>query len=152
VTRLGLRLAFASGREAIVRLVAIAAAVALGVGVLLVSLAGINAVEAQSARTAWLNSSTRNLHPRGDESTADPLWAKANMDQYGTSVIERVDVAATGSRSPVPPGIPRLPGPGGTGERDPVAATSTRSMTDVPYWSMFPLAHKGSAVASSPRG
>jgi len=112
VTRLGLRLALASGREAIIRLVAIAAAVALGVGVLLVSLAGINAVHAQSARTAWLNTSKQNLHPSGDEATADPLWAEANLDQYGTSVIERVDVAAAGPRSPVPPGIPQLPGPG----------------------------------------
>jgi hypothetical protein len=112
VTRLGLRLTLASGREAIIRLVAIAAAVALGVGVLLVSLAGINAVKAQSARTAWLNSSSENLRPSGDETTADPLWAEGNLDQYGTSVIERVDVAATGPRSPVPPGIPQLPGPG----------------------------------------
>ncbi len=112
MTRLGLRLALAGGREAIVRLVAIAAAVALGVGVLLVSLAGINAVHAQSVRTAWLTTSTRNLHPSGNEATADPLWAEANLDQYGTSAIERIDVAATGPRSPVPPGIPQLPGPG----------------------------------------
>ena len=111
MTRLGLRLALA-GREAIIRVVAIAAAVALGVGVLLVSLAGINAVHSQSTRTAWLSTSDRNRHPSGDEATADPLWAKANLDQYGTSVIERVDVAATGPRSPVPPGIPQLPGPG----------------------------------------
>jgi len=112
VTRLGLRLTLAGGREAIIRLVAMAAAVALGVGVLLVSLAGINAVKAQSTRTAWLNTSRQNLRPSGDEGTADPLWAKGNLDQYGTSVIERVDVAATGPRSPVPPGIPQLPGPG----------------------------------------
>ena len=111
MTRLGLRLALA-GREAIIRVVAIAAAVALGVGVLLVSLAGINAVHAQSTRTAWLTTSDHNRRPSGDEATADPLWAEANLDQYGTSVIERVDVAATGPRSPVPPGIPQLPGPG----------------------------------------
>jgi hypothetical protein len=112
VIRLGLRLTLATGREAIIRLVAIAAAVALGVGVLLVSLAGINAVHAQSTRTAWLNTSTRNLHPSGDEATADPLWAEANLDQYGRSVIERVDTAATGPHSPVPPGLAQLPGPG----------------------------------------
>jgi hypothetical protein len=112
VTRLGLRLTLASGREAIIRLVAIAAAVALGVGVLLVTLAGINAVHAQSVRTAWLTTSIQNRHPSNDEATADPLWAEANLDQYGAAVIERVDVAATGPRSPVPPGIPQLPGPG----------------------------------------
>jgi len=112
VIRLGLRLTLATGREAIIRLLAIAAAVALGVGVLLVSLAGINAVHAQSTRTAWLTTSKRNLRPSNDEATADPLWAEANLDQYAGAVIERVDVAATGPRSPVPPGIPQLPGPG----------------------------------------
>jgi len=112
VTRLGLRLTLASGREAVIRLVVIAAAVALGVGVLLVSLAGINAVHAQSARTAWLTTSEHNRRPSADEATADPLWAQAKLDQYGAAVIERVDVAATGPRSPVPPGIPQLPGPG----------------------------------------
>jgi hypothetical protein len=112
MTRIGLRLTFSSGREGIVRLAAIAAAVALGVGLLLVSLAGIHAVQSQSKRTAWLTTSKHNLRPSTDESTADPLWAEATLDQYGTSMIERVDLAPTGPRSPVPPGIPTLPGPG----------------------------------------
>jgi hypothetical protein len=112
MTRLGLRLTLASGREAIVRLIAIAAAVGLGVGVLLTSLAGIHAVHAQASRTAWLTTSKQNRRPSVDEATADPLWAEATLDQYGTSTIERVDLAPTGRRSPVPPGIPQLPGPG----------------------------------------
>jgi hypothetical protein len=112
VTRLGLRLTLASGREAIIRLVAIAAAVALGVGLLLTSLAGVHAVQTQTARTAWLTSSTHNRRPSADETTADPVWALANLDQYDTSVIERIDLAGTGPRSPVPPGIAQLPGPG----------------------------------------
>ena len=49
MTRLGLRLKFASGREEIVRLVAIAAAVGLGVGLLLTCLAGIHATDAHWA-------------------------------------------------------------------------------------------------------
>ena len=58
--RLGLRIAVAGGREAVVRLATIATAVAIGVGLLLVTLAGINAVNAQNARYAWLNTSTGN--------------------------------------------------------------------------------------------
>ena len=52
--RLGLRLTLNGGREATVRLVITALAVALGVGLLLVTLAGINAVNSQNARYAWL--------------------------------------------------------------------------------------------------
>jgi hypothetical protein len=107
-----MRLTVAGGREAVVRLVAIALAVALGVGVLLVSLAGINAVHAQPKRTAWLTASINDRVPRVPGATVDPLWAMLALDQYGASTVDRVDVAATGPRSPVPPGIPRLPGPG----------------------------------------
>src|SRR5437660_4648795 len=110
--RVGLRLTFNGGREAVIRLVMTAAAVALGVGLLLVTVAGINAVHAQNARTAWLTTSEHNVRPSVDEATADPLWGLANLDEYRNLSIDRVDVAATGPRSPVPPGISRLPGPG----------------------------------------
>ncbi len=86
-----------------------AAAVALGVGLLLVTLASINAVHAQDARTAWLITSQHNLRPSVNEATSDPLWGLANLDEYRNVVIERVDVAATGPHSPVPPGIPQPP-------------------------------------------
>ena len=56
--RLGLRLTVSGGREAAVRLILIAAAVALGVGLVLISLAGINAVNKQNARYAWLGTGT----------------------------------------------------------------------------------------------
>jgi hypothetical protein len=111
MTRIGLRLVAAS-REGIVRLVVIAGAVALGVGLLLVSLAGINAVHTQSSRTAWLTTSEHNRRPSVNEATSDPLWALPTIDQYRSDAIERVDLAPTGPRSPVPPGIPALPGPG----------------------------------------
>jgi hypothetical protein len=42
----------------------------------------------------------------------DPLWWQLRADYYGGQLIGRVDVAATGPDSPVPPGLPRLPGPG----------------------------------------
>lgn len=50
--RLGLRLTLNGGREAAVRLAVTATAVALGVGMLLVTLAGINAIRAQDTSGA----------------------------------------------------------------------------------------------------
>ena len=52
---LSLRLAVSGGREALVRLVVLAVAVGLGVGLLLIAVAGINAVNAQNDRYAWLD-------------------------------------------------------------------------------------------------
>ena len=53
--RLGLRLTLNGGKEAAVRLAIIVGAVALGVGLLLIVLAGMNGINAQNARSAWLN-------------------------------------------------------------------------------------------------
>ena len=53
--RLGLRLTVNGGKEAAVRLAIIVGAVALGVGLLLIVLAGMNGINAQNARSAWLN-------------------------------------------------------------------------------------------------
>jgi len=111
--RLGLRLTLSGGREAAVRLAVTAAAVAVGVGMLLVTLAAINGIKAQSARGAWL------VNPGTSGSSAashgapgrDPLVWLQGTDQFDGRAIERVDVAATGPGSPVPPGIPRVPGP-----------------------------------------
>jgi hypothetical protein len=118
--RFGLRLAFRGGREAAVRLVVTAAAVALGVGLLLSTLAGVNAVNIQNARYAWLNTGPASASPAQPGSTpastgtaaADPLWWLLTADFYGGQTIGRVDVAATGPRSPVLPGLVRLPRPG----------------------------------------
>jgi hypothetical protein len=106
---LGLRLTVSGGREAITRLVVLAAAVALGVGLLLTAVSGINAVNAQNDRYAWLDT-TPATH--GTTSRHDPLWGRIADDSFGGQDIIRVDVAATGPTSPVPPGIPRDPGPG----------------------------------------
>lgn len=108
--RFGLRLTLAGGREAATRLVIIAAAVALGVGLLLATLAGINAVNAQNTRYAWLNTGTGQAS--APASGHAPVWWALRGDYFEGQTIGRVDVAATGSDSPVPPGIPRLPGPG----------------------------------------
>ena len=48
--KLGLRLTFNGGREAVSRLIIIALAVMVGVAMLLATVAGINAVNAQNAR------------------------------------------------------------------------------------------------------
>jgi len=111
VIRLGLRLTLKGGREAVARLAVIAAAVALGVGLLLSILAAINATATQNSRNAWLNTGSGTSAAGGPAAT-DPLWWLLRADHFDGEVVGRVDVAATGPKSPVPPGIPRLPGPG----------------------------------------
>ena len=107
--RFGLRLTLAGGREALTRLIMITVAVAIGVGLLLATLAGINGVNAQNARYAWLNSGIAQVQP---DTATSPLWFSLDDDFFDAKTLGRVDVAATGPDSPVPPGIPRLPGPG----------------------------------------
>jgi hypothetical protein len=117
VIRLGLRLAVAGGREAITRLALIVLAVAVGVGLLASTLAGLNAVNNQNARYAWLEtgfSGSRSTAggPSGAPGATDPVWWRLSADHYRGEVIGRVDVATTGPHPPIPPGLTRLPGPG----------------------------------------
>jgi len=107
--RLGLRLTLGSGREAALRVLVTAAAVALGVGLLLASLAGVNGLHAQTDRGAWLDTSAQSSRPA---STSGQLWWLSGTDQFGNQEIDRVDIAAAGPGAPVPPGIAHLPGPG----------------------------------------
>ncbi|GAA5189792.1 ABC transporter permease [Rugosimonospora acidiphila] len=109
--RLGLRLAIAGGRDAIARLVTIAAAVALGVLLVTSILAALNGFFAQNTRYAWFNSGSQHAAATAP-AAAEPLWWRIDHDQFDRQEIGRVDVAPTGPHSPVPPGIPRLPGPG----------------------------------------
>ncbi|EIV92081.1 FtsX-like permease family protein [Frankia sp. QA3] len=112
--RLGLRLTLRGGRQAAARLALIAVAVALGVAMLLATLAGINAVNAQNARYAWLatGAASNPATPPAGGAAADPLWWLLSVDQFHGEQIGRVDVAATGAHSPLPPGLAQLPGPG----------------------------------------
>ncbi len=129
--RLGLRLAVSGGREAVVRLVIVAAAVGIGVGLLLTVIAAVNAVGVQNDRYAWLDTGTpaasapvqgvvgvvrqqgRAASSGATTATSrDPLWLLFTTDAFDGQTIYRADVAATGPASPVPPGIPRDPGPG----------------------------------------
>ncbi len=113
--RLGLRLTLGGGREAAVRLVLLAAAVGLGVGLLLIAVAGVNAVNTQNDRYAWFSTGSPGPAADAAKSSADPLWWLIRADRFDGQLIGRIDVAATGrtgSTSPVPPGIGHLPGPG----------------------------------------
>ncbi|MEV8511868.1 FtsX-like permease family protein [Dactylosporangium sp. NPDC051484] len=103
----GLRLAVASGREALVRFVVIAAAVALGVGLLLSTVAGVRALDAQVGRIGWLKP-----QPAAGAPAADPLVWSTRWDYFGGKTIDRVDVGLTGPHPPVVPGLPRVPAPG----------------------------------------
>jgi hypothetical protein len=110
--RLGLRLTLGSGREAALRVLVTAAAVALGVGLLLTCLAGVNGLNAQTDRGAWLDTSVQASPSTPGASTSDRLWWLSSTDQFADQAIDRIDVAAAGPSAPVPPGIPHLPGPG----------------------------------------
>ena len=114
--RLGLRLTVAGGREAITRLALIAVAVAIGTGLLLTTLASLNAVNAQNARYAWLETgyagSNAPASSIGASDSPSALWWRLRADYFKGKQIGRVDLAATGPHSPIPPGLQRLPGPG----------------------------------------
>ena len=110
--RLGLRLTLGSGREAALRLLVVAAAVALGVGLLLFALAGVNGLHAQTDRGAWLDTprqtapcSGRACPSTSSTSTSGQLWWLSSVDQFGSQAIDRVNVAAAG---------PSCAGPAGT--------------------------------------
>jgi hypothetical protein len=105
-------LTLGSGREAVLRVLVTAAAVALGVGMLLAALAGVNGLHAQTDRGAWLDTSAQASPSTSGTSTSDRLWWLSSVDQFGNQELDRVDVAAAGANAPVPPGIPHLPGPG----------------------------------------
>ncbi|MQY09992.1 hypothetical protein SRB5_00960 [Streptomyces sp. RB5] len=104
-----LRLALSGGREALARLAMITAAVAIGVGLLLSTLASMNAVERTNERQVWLDTGAAS---RTEQSSADPLWWWGHGDYYDGNPVTEIDVAATGPTSPVPPGLTRLPAPG----------------------------------------
>jgi hypothetical protein len=109
---LGLRLVISGGREAITRLVILTIAVGLGVGLLLAAVAATNATTTWNNRHAWFWTGTAYVTPAPAAPDTAPLWWHPAGDTFGSQHIDRFDVAATGASSPVPPGIPRDPGPG----------------------------------------
>ncbi len=108
----GLRLTLRGGRESAARIAFISAGVAVGVVMILFAIAANNGLHAQDARYGWLTTTAHNRAPSVNETTSDALWWRWTRDEFHGRTIERVDVAATGARSPIPPGISRLPSPG----------------------------------------
>jgi len=73
VISLGLRLTISGGREAIIRLVILAVAVGLGVGLLLTAVAATNAVSSWNSRHAWFSTGSAWVPP-GPVGHVAPLW------------------------------------------------------------------------------
>ncbi|MGW4800778.1 hypothetical protein ACWEPC_51005 [Nonomuraea sp. NPDC004297] len=112
--RLGLRLALRGGREAAVRLALVTCAVAMGVAVLLSTLALFNAFQTTAGRPCW--ECTTGSAPGGWALGATPgavLW-NHRQDSYAGRPIKRLDVAVLDAEAPAPavPGLPALPGAG----------------------------------------
>ena len=79
---LGLRLAVSGGREAVARLVAWSSRSALGIGLLLATLAMTNAVGAWNNRHAWFWTGTSRLPAAAPAPGVAPLWWQTSRDLY----------------------------------------------------------------------
>ena len=108
MTRLGLRLTLRSGNEALLRLVLTAAAVAIGVTVLLAVFADYHAYQVTSNRACW-ECTQGALGPSSP--ARSELW-NYSENIYNGQFIEELDVAALGPKAPVVPGLSRLPSAG----------------------------------------
>jgi len=107
--RLGLQLTLRSGWEALVRLVITAAAVTVGVALLLGVLAEFHAFQANANQACW--SCTTGASVPSSLPSHGELW-NDSVDFYQGQTITRLDVAPLGPGAPVPPGVRRLPAPG----------------------------------------
>ncbi len=107
--RLGVRLTLRSGREAMVRLMITAAAVAIGVALLLGVLAEFHAFQANANQACW--SCTTGARVPSPLPSHGELW-NDSVDFYQGQTITRLDIAPLGPDAPVPPGVTRLPAPG----------------------------------------
>jgi hypothetical protein len=109
--RLGLRLTLRSGREPFVRLLVTAVAVAIGVAIMLAVLADFHAFRVTSFRPSWESTTGQAVTVGYASAQHSELWNYSN-DIYRGQTIERLDLAALGPNSPVPPGISKLPAAG----------------------------------------
>ena len=107
--RLGLRLTLGSGREAALRLLVVAAAVALGVGVLLFALAGVNGLHAQTDRGAWLDTPRQTAPAAAVRARARRPRALRRPANCGGCPVSISSAArrSTGSTSPPPDRVHR---------------------------------------------
>jgi hypothetical protein len=132
--RLGLRLTLRSGREAMVRLLITAAAVAVGVALLLGVLAEFHAYQASASQPCW--SCTQGASVPATLPGHGDLWNNS-VDFYQGQTVSRLDVAALGPGAPVPPGIAELP-PAGGYYASPALAALIRSVPASELGARFP--------------
>jgi hypothetical protein len=104
---LGIRIAFAGGRESLARNGLMAAGVAVGVVLLLFTLTAMPVLQRHIDRLAWHRTTAAS-----PPTAPDPALWLAVTDRYAGRDVIRAHVAALGPRPPVPPGVDRLPGPG----------------------------------------
>ncbi len=132
--RLGLQLTLRSGREGLVRLLITAAAVAVGVALLLGVLAEFHAFQANANQPCW--SCTQGAPVPGTLPSHGELWNNS-VDFYQGQTISRLDVAALGPNAPVPPGITQLP-PAGDYYASPALAALLKTVPADQLGARFP--------------
>src|SRR5262245_47019523 len=108
--RLGLRLALSGGRWSVIPTLLAAAAVGFGTAILLFALSFEPALQTRFDRIAWRD--TPGQSDLAGELPADAVLLSFTRDFVDDRPISRVDVAALGPGSPVPPGVSRLPATG----------------------------------------
>ncbi|WP_027344469.1 ABC transporter permease [Hamadaea tsunoensis] len=110
--RLGVRLSLRSGGESLMRLLATAAGVAIGVTVLLAVVADFHAFQTTVQRPCWECTLGTEVTPGTVESgDGAELW-RLSTDYFADRQVERLDVAALGSHPPLIPGLSQLPAAG----------------------------------------
>ena len=132
--RLGLQLTLRSGREALVRLLITAAAVAVGVALLLGVLAEFHAFQVNANKQCW--SCTEGASVPSTLPSHGELWNNS-VDFYRGQTINRLDVAALGPNAPVPPGITQLP-PAGDYYASPALAALLKTVPAGQLGARFP--------------
>jgi len=132
--RLGLQLTLRSGREGLVRLLITAAAVAVGVALLLGVLAEFHAYQTNANKACW--SCTQGASVPSTLPAHGELWNNS-VDFYQGQTISRLDVAGLGPSAPVPPGITKLP-PAGDYYASPALAALLKTVPADQLGARFP--------------
>jgi len=109
---LGVRLAFAGGREGAARIAVMTVGVAVGVALLLLALTALPALRGREVRAAWHETEPGTAAVTGSVAGSDGVLWLATNDHYRGRPLFRVQVAALGPRPVVPPGLEHLPAPG----------------------------------------
>ena len=139
---LGLRLVVRTGKESLARLVLIAAAVAVGVALLLVVLADFHAFQSANSKRCWECTNGAYLTSGAVKPTANAELWNYSEDFFKGQPIKRLEVAALGPDAPLVPGITGLPG-AGTYFASPALARLLKSVPRDELGARFPGALKG---------